>query len=128
VSTGGIITTVVGGGKNALTEGAAATDVALNTPAGVAVDSAGNLFIGDRGLSRILKLSPSGRLTTVAGTGKADFSGDSGPATQAAINNPQAIAVDSAGAIYFADQNNHRIRRIGPDGTITTVAGSGPFG
>jgi DNA-binding beta-propeller fold protein YncE len=105
-----------------------APDVALVSPWGVAVDGAGNLYFGDTGLNRLLKMSPAGVLTTVAGTGKAGFSGDGGPAPRAEINAPLGIAVDRAGAVYFADLNNQRIRKISAEGIITTVAGSGPAG
>jgi hypothetical protein len=97
-------------------------------PAGVAVDTAGNLYIGDRGLSRILKMSSGGLLTTVAGTGKAGFSGDGGPAAQAEIDTPLGMAVDRAGNLFFADNGNHRVRKVSADGIISTVAGSGPAG
>jgi sugar lactone lactonase YvrE len=128
ISPSGIISTVAGGGTAAFTEGATATSVALVNPAGVAVDGAGNLYIGERGLNRILKLSPSGVLTTVAGTGKTGFAGDGGPATQAELNVPFGLALDRAGALYFADRGNHRIRKVSAEGIISTVAGSGPAG
>jgi hypothetical protein len=93
----------------------------------VEVDAAGNVLIGEGGLSRILKLSPAGVLTTVAGSGTAGFSGDGGPAPQAQFNGRfPRLAVDSAGNVYFSDQLNHRIRKVSPEGIITTVAGSGP--
>jgi trimeric autotransporter adhesin len=111
-----------------VTDGAIATSVALTNPAGVAVDGAGNLYIGERGLNRILKVSPAGIITTLAGTGKAGFSGDEGPATQAEINFPHGMSIDRAGTLFFADSNNHRIRKVSADGIITTVAGSGPAG
>jgi hypothetical protein len=129
VDSSGIITTVAGGGKDAVTDGAAATTVALNRARELAVDGAGNLFIADGGLNRILKVSPSGRISIVAGTGTAGFSGDGGKAPAAQINGGwMAMAVDSAGNLFFADANNHRIRKVSPDGTISTVAGSGPAG
>jgi sugar lactone lactonase YvrE len=128
VSPSGIISTVAGGGTAAFTEGAAATSVALVNPFGVAVDGAGNLYIGERGLNRILKMSPSGVLTTVAGTGKTGFSGDGGPATQAELNVPFDLALDRAGNLYFADRGNHRIRKVSAEEIISTVAGSGPAG
>jgi len=127
VDPNGIITTVAGGGTEPVKDGAAATAVALGRPRMLAVDGAGNLFIGDGSLNRILKMSPAGILSLVAGTGTAGFSGDGGPATQAQFNAPfPFMAADRAGNLFFADANNNRIRKISADGIITTVAGSGP--
>jgi sugar lactone lactonase YvrE len=128
VTQAGIISTVAGGGTAAVTEGARATEVALGALWGLATDSAGNLFIGDRTANRIFKMSPAGIMSIVAGTGKGGFSGDGGPATQAEINLPRILVADRAGNLFFADANNHRIRKVSPDGIITTVAGSGPAG
>jgi sugar lactone lactonase YvrE len=128
VSREGIITTVVGGGTAPVSDGAAATAIALSNPGGLAVDAAGNLYLAERGLNRILKVSPAGIVTTVAGTGTGGYSGDGGPATQAQINVPWGVAVDRAGNLFFAENANHRIRKVSTDGIITTVAGSGPAG
>jgi NHL repeat len=128
VSPEGIISTVAGGGTAAVTEGARATEIALGALWGLAVDGAGNLFIGDRTLNRILKMSPAGLISIAVGSGKAGFSGDGGPATQAEINLPRNMVADQAGSLYFADANNHRVRKVSPEGIITTVAGSGPAG
>jgi sugar lactone lactonase YvrE len=128
VSPAGLITTVAGGGTAAVTEGARATEITLGALWGLATDSAGNLFIGDRTLNRILKMNPAGTMSIVAGTGKAGFSGDGGLATQAEINLPRHMVVDRAGNLFFADQNNHRVRKVSAEGSITTVAGSGPVG
>ena len=104
-------------------DGGPATSALLNSPQGVAVDSAGNLYIADNGNSRIRKVS-NGVITTVAGNGTLGFSGDNGPATSAQLNRPFGVAVDSAGDLYIADAGNNRIRKIS-NGVITTVAGSG---
>jgi carboxypeptidase family protein/NHL repeat-containing protein len=124
----GIITTVAGGGTQPLTDGAAATAIALSSAWGLAVDSAGSLFIADFGLNRILKMRPDGKLSFYAGNGTAGFSGDGGPATAAQLNDARQIAVDSAGNLFIADRGNQRIRKVSPDGTITTVAGTGKAG
>jgi sugar lactone lactonase YvrE len=124
----GKINTVAGGGNDAVTDGAAATAVALSLPQGVAVDLAGNLYIADGGLNRILKVSPGGTISTFAGTAAAGFSGDGGKATAAELNNPRNLAVDSADNLFFSDKDNHRIREVDANGIISTVAGSGPAG
>ncbi len=124
VSASGIITTLAGNGSAAYSgDGGPATSAALNRPAGVAVDQQGNVYIADRSNHRIRKVSPSGTITTVAGTGANSFSGDGGPATSAALNSPEGLFVDTAGNLYIADLNNNRVRRVSPSGTISTVAG-----
>ena len=102
----------------------------LTNPGFIALDQAGNLFIKDgtwdNFANRVVKLSPAGLLTTVAGTGTPGFSGDGGPATEARLYGPGGVAVDAAGNLFIADEFNYRIRKVSPDGIITTVAGSGP--
>jgi RHS repeat-associated protein len=128
VGANGIITTFAGTGNAGLSgDGGLATLATLRTPSGVAVAPDGSLYILDQGNSCIRRVGPEGIITTVAGTGVAGFSGDEGPATQAALNGPNGIAVGPDGSLYIADQANRRIRRVGPDGIITTVAG-GAFG
>jgi sugar lactone lactonase YvrE len=94
----------------------------LNEVLGLAADSAGNLFIADKGNSVVRKVSPDGIITTVAGGGM-EF-GDGGPATSAILT-PWGLAVDRAGNLFIGDQVSRRVRRVSPDGTITTVAGGG---
>jgi sugar lactone lactonase YvrE len=127
VGTDGTISTVAGGGTAPLTDGAQATAVALNTPQHAALDGAGNLYFGDTGDNRIYKLSPTGIISFVAGTGVSGYSGDAGPATQAQIFRPFGLAVDRAGSLYFLDSSSRRVRKISAEGLITTVAGSGPL-
>src|SRR5205814_3023149 len=73
----------------------------------------------------VRKIDPSGTITTIAGTGEAGFTGDGGPAVNASLNAPGGVATDSSGNVYIADTGNARIRKITPDGTITTFAGGG---
>jgi len=126
---GGVITTVAGGGLSVLGDPVPAASASLYSPAGVAADSAGNLYIADSGNSRIRKVS-GGVITTVAGSGAAldgGFSGDTGPATSAKLSNPAGVAVDAAGNLYIADTSNDRIRKVS-NGVITTVVGTGTLG
>jgi sugar lactone lactonase YvrE len=126
----GVITTLAGGGYS-LGDNGPAIGAQLSFPQGVAVDSGGNLYIADNNNARIRKVS-NGVITTVAGTGiiggfANGFSGDNGPATSAQLAFPAGVAVDSAGDIYIADNNNLRIRKVS-NGIITTVAGNGTYG
>ena len=106
----GTITTVAGNGTSGFTgDGSSATSAELNRPVGVAVDSAGNLYIADTGNNRIRKVS-NGVITTIAGSGAQGYSGDGGPATIAALSVPTGVAVDSAGNVYIADYGNDRVR------------------
>jgi trimeric autotransporter adhesin len=100
----------------------------LSVPSGLAVDSAGHLFIADRENHHILGVYPDGRLATIAGSGLAGFSGDGGRATAARLHAPWGLAVDQKDNLYIADTANHRIRKVAPDGRITTVAGVGTPG
>jgi sugar lactone lactonase YvrE len=126
VSTSGIITTVAGNGTGGYNgDNISATSAELNAPSGVALDSAGNLYIADLGNSRIRKVSTSGIIATVAGKGSPGFSGDSGAATSAELTMPCAIALDSAGHLFIADRDNYRIRKVDAKGIISTVVGDG---
>ena len=125
----GAITTVAGtGGAGYSGDGGAAVGARLNAPSDVAVDGSGNLYVADLGNHRIRRVSRSGTITTVAGTGKRGYSGDGGAAAGARLSAPSGVAVDSAGNLYVADLGNHRIRRVSRSGTITTVAGTGESG
>jgi len=122
----GIITTVAGNGTYGYSgDGSAATNAELEWPSGVAVDPTGNLFIADWRNQRIRKVGVNGIITTVAGNGTASYSGDGGAATNAELNYPIGVAVDSTGNLFIADEDNQRIRKVGINGIITTVAGNG---
>jgi hypothetical protein len=96
--------------------------------ADIAADGAGNLYIADDLNHRVRKLSPAGSVVTIAGAGRAGFSGDGGKATAAQLNAPRKLAVDRNGNVYVADSGNGRVRKIGADGIIQTVAGTGVWG
>ena len=126
----GTIVAVAGTGQKGFAgDGGPATAAALNYPSGLAVASDGTVYISDEENHRLRAVDPgTGVITTVAGTGVAGFSGDGGPATSAQINDPHDIALGPDGALYIADEDNHRIRRIDTAGVITTVAGTGHRG
>jgi trimeric autotransporter adhesin len=129
VSTSGIIATVAGNGSLGYSgDGGQAAAAELDNPYGVAVDSAGNLFIADTYNHRIRKVSASGIIATVAGNGSSGYGGDNGSATSAQLNYPSSVTIDSAGSLFIADSNNHRIRKVSTSGIITTVAGNGSSG
>jgi sugar lactone lactonase YvrE len=126
--TPGTITTVAGTGPRGFSgDNGPATKARLNWPQGIAIDAAGNVFIGDSANNRVRKVSPDGIITTVAGTGVEGLSGDGGPATEARLGGGLLfLALDGAGNLYLSDTGHHRVRKVSPDGIITTVAGSGP--
>ena len=127
VTPAGTISTVAGGGNPGFSgDGGAATAASLNLyqPAGLALDTAGNLYIADAWNNRIRKVNVAGTITTVAGNGTGGLSGDGGPATSAGLSWPTWVAFDSAGQLLIADSQSHRIRRADALGIINTVAGS----
>ena len=110
-------------GSDEAGDGGPAVLAPLVQPEGVAVDARGHLYIADAGDHRVRVVTPDGVIRTFAGDGHAGFRGDGGPATQAQLRSPYGLAVDPAGNVYIADLGNARVRRISPDGVITTVAG-----
>jgi sugar lactone lactonase YvrE len=129
VGTNGMILTVAGDGTNGyFGDGSLATNASLSHPAGVAVDGSGNLFIADSGNKRVRKVETNGFITTVAGSGAAGFFGDGGPAINAFMESPAAVAVDPGGRLLIADSGNHRIRVVDLNGFIATLAGNGVYG
>jgi sugar lactone lactonase YvrE len=129
VTPGGVISTVAGNGTQGYSgDGGAATSAQLNTPTGVAVDTAGNLFIADEGNNCVRKVTPGGVISTVAGNGTQGYSGDGDPATSAQLSLPEGVAVDTAGNLFIADEGNNCVRKVTPGGVISTVAGNGVWG
>ncbi len=115
----GIISTVVGLGNTASQ---------LTCPEGVAVDASGNLYIADSELHVVAKFSGGVLNLNFAGNGYEGFSGDGGPAANAELGDPVGVTTDAAGNVYIADPTNNRIRRVTPDGIISTIAGETKFG
>jgi RHS repeat-associated protein len=109
-------------------DGGPALTALVRHPSGVAEARDGSIYIADTDNQRIRRIDPNGIITTVAGNGTAGFSGDGGPATAAQLNKPTGVAIAPDGSIYFLDLVNNRIRRIGLDGAITTIAGNGSAG
>jgi len=129
VDRAGIITTVAGNGVSGFSgDGGPATQASLNFPYDIAPDSSGNLYIADNGNYRIRKVSAKGIISTVAGNGQGGFSGDFGPATEAALYSAGGVAADGSGNLYIADLGNYRIRKVSANGIISTVAGNGVAG
>lgn len=123
------ISTIAGNGTSGYGgDSGAATSAKLNNPHGVAVDSSGNVYIADSNNNRIRKIDTNGKISTIAGDGNWGSGGDGGAATSAQLNNPSGVAVDSSGNVYIADTNNSKIRKVGTDGRICTIAGIESWG
>jgi sugar lactone lactonase YvrE len=129
VGTNGIITTVAGNGTPGFSgDGSPATNAELYNPYRVAVDTTGNLFIADTLNNRIREVETNGIITTVAGNGTPGYYGDGSPAINAELYNPFGVGVDATGNLFIADDQNNRIREVGTNGIVITVAGNGTHG
>ena len=127
IDTAGIISAFAGTGTYGYSgDNGPATSAMLAQPSYLAIDGVGNVFIIDNNYY-IRKVSTSGIITTVAGIGYSGYSGDGGPATNAAFNNITSMAFDSIGNLYITDYSNKRIRKIAPSGIVTTFAGNGNY-
>ncbi len=121
----GTISTIVGTGSATPSgDNGPAVSAGIDRPFGVAYDKAGNLYVSDNNSNVVRKVSPSGTITAFAGSTSSTFSGDNGPATAAGLT-AYGLATDGSGNVYIADFGNHRVRKVAPSGTITTVAGDG---
>jgi sugar lactone lactonase YvrE len=121
--------TVAGTGVQGFSgDGGPATGALLSSPAAIAFDSEGNLYIADTGNNRIRRVGRDGIITTVAGIGRSGYAGDGGPGTMALLNSPGGVAVGLGDGVFVADTGNNRVRMVSADGTITTVAGTGEAG
>ena len=129
VGTDGQISTFAGTGRFARSgDGGPATEANIGFVHGLAFDANGNLYFSDTYNHCIRRITADGIIDTVAGTGEAGFSGDSGPAASAALNLPRGLSFDAAGNLFFADSGNNRVRKVTPAGIISTVAGDGTSG
>jgi streptogramin lyase len=126
IDAAGTITTVAGTGAAAYNgDGRLATTAALRYPKGVEIGPDGLLYIADTVNHRVRRIEADGTITTVAGTGARGYSGDGGPATAAQFDRPRNVAFDAVGVMYVVDEGNHRVRRVGLVGIVTTLAGTG---
>jgi poly(3-hydroxybutyrate) depolymerase/sugar lactone lactonase YvrE len=133
VTPAGVITTVAGRKPVDATigfsgDGGPGVGAQLSFPTGLAIDRTGRLFIADSENHRVRMVDRDGMISTAAGTGVAGYSGDNGPAKEAGLNEPWGLAGDASGNLFIADASSHRVRKVAPDGTITTVAGTGTAG
>jgi uncharacterized protein (TIGR03437 family) len=126
INSAGVVSTAAGNGIESYSgDGGAATVAQLNDAVALTFDVAGNLYIADANNNRVRKITASGVISTVAGTGVAGYSGDGGAGAKAQLNQPQGLTADADGNVYIADSGNNRIRKLLPDGTLISIAGNG---
>lgn len=126
VDRNGTIETIAGTGADQTGgDGGPAARASFQSIRGLAFDRAGNLFVSDDQANRVRRIGSGGIVSTIAGTGQGGFSGDTGPADRAALNEPRHVSIDGAGNLLIADWGNNRVRRVTPQGIISTIAGRG---
>jgi len=128
----GTITTVAGSGNGHMSagyggDGGPATAAQMNHPSAVAVDGAGNIYIADMMNHRVRRVTPDGKIATVAGNGRPGYSGDGGPGPAGQLNSPAGLALDAAGNLYVADWQNFRVRKLSFAPAVTSVANGASF-
>ena len=129
IDTNSIITTIAGNGMSGFNgDSVAATSATLYYPRGIVIDNYGNIYISDQFNNRIRKVDSKGIITTVAGNGTAGYSGDGAGATSAQLNYPNGVTLDIFSNLYISDNGNNVIRKITPNGIISTIAGNGSGG
>ncbi len=120
ITPAGEVSTLAGSGAYGFADGDG-INAKFYFPKGIALDASGNLYVADDINHRIRKITPTGTVTTIAGSTSGS---DDGDGINAKFNNPRGVTLDAAGNIYVADAGNHRIRKITPTGTVSTIAGS----
>ena len=125
ITPAGVVSTLAGTGVAGFADGGAAT-AQFNGPNGLVVDGQGVIYVSDYNNSRIRKVTPNGTVSTVAGTGQRGFA--DGPSSSAQFSGPEGLAIDGRGTLYVAEFAGHRIRKIAPNGMVSTLAGTGVRG
>jgi len=118
-----VINTVAGSGRSLRGLGGPANSVALAQPQFLATDTTGNVYVSDDVYDVVVKISTDGKMNLVAGTGRFEFNGEVGPAASISFRLPQGIVIDRAGNVYVGDSENQLVRKVTPDGELSTFAG-----